>query len=156
MDMILSPLISAISGLIGVILGGLLSYSLEKKRWEREDAKRFDLERRQAYAKFFRVVNDLGDARSDFSTDGKVPRHLQTEFVNSLTEIELLASPAVCKATTLFAEVVSESIFNRNSKVPIDQWGLRREHLLEAIHSEMGVDHSSMLSSLHSVDDGAA
>src|SRR3954469_23369574 len=95
-DKLLAPLISAIAALIGVIVGGVLSrwttYSLEKKRWQCEDARRFDLERRLAYVKFLRIVNQL-----NFSSGEKISGELETEFANTLTEIEMLASPTVYK-----------------------------------------------------------
>ena len=136
MDKLLSPLIAGLAALIGVIVGGALSYSLELKRWRREDARRFDVERRQAYAKFFRIVNQL-----NFLNEERIPNELRTEFANALTEIELIASPAVSKQLFEFAKVVNDLIFNRNaSTLPVDAWYRARKNLIETIHSELGIE----------------
>jgi phenylalanine-4-hydroxylase len=146
MGNILTPLISGLAALIGVIVGGALSYSLEMKRWRREDARRFDLERRQAYSKFLRIVNQL-----NFLDGERIPEGLQTEFANALTEIEIVATPAVYKRVYEFAQIVNDQLINRNpSTLPANAWYRGRTNLIEIIRKEMGIE--SPYAMLHSDD----
>jgi hypothetical protein len=146
MTNILTPLISGVAALIGVIVGGALSYSLEMKRWRREDARRFDLERRQAYSKFLRIVNQF-----NFLDGERIPEGLQTEFANALTEIEILATPDVYKRVYEFAQIVDDQLINRNpSRLPENAWYRARTNLIEIIRKEMGIE--SPYAMLHSAD----
>jgi len=137
---VIAALITAGAGLVGVLVGSMVSwlttYTMEKRRWAREDARRFDIQRRQVYVAFLGAIAKL----QAYPPEAKELAEARVELRRALAEIELVASPKVHLAAHGFAMVVSDQIFNPHSKeFSSDDWFKSRQKLLDEVRAELGL-----------------
>lgn len=127
---------------LATIIGGLFSWwssqNVQNKRWQREDNKRYENERRFIYVRLLRIANQLSLLR----TFGEaIPSDLEVEFMNVLSEIELLASPDTREHALAFGRAISDQFFNPGEKqLSEDAWDIRRKRFIDSIHKELGIN----------------
>lgn len=137
-----STLIWVASTIFATLVGGFFSWwsshSVEIKRLQREEAKRFEAERRLAYAKLLRLATQLSNLKT---TDKKIAPELELEFTNVVSEIEILSSPETREHALIFSRAVHEQILNpAGEQLAAEDWSVHRKELIAAIHKELGID----------------
>jgi hypothetical protein len=148
-DPVIAALIAGSAGLTGAILGGCLSwlgaYVVDRRRWRREDSRRYESERRHAYCRFLGCVSRL--TNKDDPIAGKPlssKDDLVTEWLVALAEVELVASEEVREAAQLFAMIVSDVLFGPPSTLPVSAWGDARKRFVAAVRKELGIPKVSV------------
>lgn len=155
--------IPVIAALGGTVVGGLIGWWVDERRWRREKAIRWDDARYMAYARFlgaslrfsYRWTGFV--SRRDFRRNMEYVRQLSEEVFEAMAEADLLSSDAVKEATDQVAEAVTEIV--EHSTISYTQrrfgaWQLprgkeyaelreklteRRRSFSKAVHKELGI-----------------
>jgi hypothetical protein len=137
-----------IAGLVGVVLGGLLTEGSALLHWRREDRVRFHAVRVEAYARYLLAINEVFDLLA--RGQGQV-REMKERF-KLLGEpgsvVRIVASERVTRAADELLEVlgqVTEEASKRGSLVGLDDsesvkaFFDARERLVAAMKKDIGV-----------------
>jgi hypothetical protein len=88
------PLLAGCFTVLGVLISQAASFIVEKRRGDREDARRWDKELRESYSNFSRAAEDVSDA---LHVDGTTLPDLKP-LMDRMSELQLIAPPEVVQA----------------------------------------------------------
>jgi hypothetical protein len=138
------------STLLGTVIGAFFSWwsthTVEKMRVHSERERQFHADRKILYIKLLRSATELS---LNAPGEGDITNRQRVEFMNLISEVEVLASPLTRKPALDFIEVVKNYSLRPYSEVTMDDWLARRNEFIQAVHKELGIttDNDAALAS---------
>lgn len=159
----MSVWVPVVAALAGTVVGGLIAWWIEERRWKRETATRWDDPRRVAYARFLGASLRFSYrwngfvSRRDFRKNLEYIRQLSEAVINTMAEADLLATDEVKNAADGVTSAVLDIVEHSTALYTqswLRQWrlpggaehdrlqkalGEQRKAFSAAVHKELGI-----------------